>query len=62
MPNMVISLAAAWAVQLPVAFLLPRVTGLGIYGVRWAIVAATLVSSLAYVVYFRLGRWKLKPV
>ena len=62
LPNMVISLAAIWAVQLPLAFLLPRFTGLGIYGVRWAMVAATIAGSLAYAVYFRRGRWKLKPV
>ena len=62
LPNMVISLAAIWAVQLPLAFLLPRFTGLGIYGVRWAMVAATIAGSLAYAVYFRSGRWKHKHV
>jgi putative MATE family efflux protein len=62
LPNLIISLATVWAVQLPLAFLLPRVAGLGIYGIRWAMVATTIVGSLTYVVYFRLGRWKSKHV
>ncbi len=61
-PTMVISIVAIWAVQLPLAFLLPRVTDLGVYGLRWAIVAATVAAAIAYVVYFKLGRWKYKRV
>ncbi|MFC2056669.1 MATE family efflux transporter [Chloroflexota bacterium] len=62
MPPMLISLAMIWLVQLPLAFLLPRVTELGVYGVRWAIVAGTLVGAVAYITYFRLGRWKRKRI
>jgi putative MATE family efflux protein len=61
-PNMIISIGMIWAVQLPLAFLLPRVTDLGVFGVRWAIVASTFTGTIAYVTYFRLGRWKIKKV
>jgi putative MATE family efflux protein len=61
-PNMIINVGMIWGVQLPLAFLLPRVTGLGIFGVRWAIVASTFAGTIAYVTYFRLGRWKTKKV
>ncbi|MFC2071490.1 MATE family efflux transporter [Chloroflexota bacterium] len=61
-PPMLISLAMIWLVQLPLAFLLPRVTELGVYGVRWAIVAGLVVGAVACITYFRLGRWKRKKV
>jgi len=61
-PNMIINIGMIWAVQLPLAFLLPRVTDLGIFGVRWAIVASTIAGAIAYVTYFKLGRWKTKKV
>jgi putative MATE family efflux protein len=61
-PNMIISIGMIWAVQLPLAFLLPHITHLGVFGVRWAIVASTFAGTIAYVTYFRLGRWKTKKV
>jgi putative MATE family efflux protein len=61
-PTMIVSIAMIWLVQLPLAYLLPRVTDLGVYGLRWAIVAGTFCGTIAYVTYFRLGRWKTKKV
>ena len=61
-PPMIVSLVIIWLVQIPLAFFLPRVTDLGMYGVRWAIVAGMLVGSVAYVIYFWTGRWKRKKV
>jgi Na+-driven multidrug efflux pump len=61
-PNMIISLGMIWLIQLPLAFLLPHFTGLGVYGVRWAIVASTVAGTVAYVAYFKLGKWKVKRV
>ncbi len=62
LPPMLITLLMVCLVQVPLAYFLPRVTDLGVYGVRWAIVAGMVVASVAYVTYFRLGRWKRKRV
>ena len=51
-----------WLLQVVLSLVLPRVTGLGVLGVRWAIVAGTFAAAVAYVVYFRMGRWKKKRV
>ena len=51
-----------WVVQLPLSYLLPKVTDLGVYGIRWAIVAGTIIGAVIYIVYFRLGRWKRKQL
>ncbi len=61
-PNMIISIAVMWVVQIPVAFVLSRYTDLGVYGIRWAMVASTIIGTIVYFIYFRLGRWKLKKV
>jgi putative MATE family efflux protein len=54
------SLVTMWGLQLPLAFFLPRVTNLGVYGVRWAMVIALAMRAFTYLFYFRLGRWKRK--
>ena len=61
-PPMLATLLTIWVVQMPLAFLLPQVTDLGIYGVRWAMVVGMAVGAVAYTTYFRLGRWKSKKV
>jgi Na+-driven multidrug efflux pump len=55
---LVVSLMTMWGLQLPLAYFLPRVDNLGVYGVRWAMVIALAMRAIAYMVYFRLGRWK----
>ncbi len=62
LPPMLIALLNFWLVQITLAFLLPRYTNLGVYGVRWAIVAGMIVGAIAYAIYFRMGRWKNKRV
>jgi putative MATE family efflux protein len=59
---MFISLAMMWIVQLPLAFLLTRFTDLGMFGVRWAIVVSFIAGAIAYLTYFRGGRWKHKKL
>lgn len=61
-PPMIISLITAWAVMLPLAYLLPKYTGLGMYGVRWAIVSQMVAGALIFTIYFRTGRWKRKQI
>jgi Na+-driven multidrug efflux pump len=62
MAPMIITLAMIWMVELPLAFLLSRFTGLGVYGVRWAIVISLIVGAIAYLIYFWRGRWKNKKI
>jgi len=62
LPPMIFSMVIVWGVQMPLAFVLPRVTDLGVYGVRWAMVAAIFVGMIAFIAYFRTGRWKRKKV
>jgi putative MATE family efflux protein len=62
MTPMLISLGMLWVIQLPLAFLLSRYTGLGVYGVRWAIVISYAAGAVAYLAYFQAGRWKRKNV
>lgn len=61
-PPMVISVLSTWTLLLPAAFLLPHFTDLGVYGVRWAMVLTQFFGAAAYILYFRLGRWKHKIV
>ena len=62
MTPMVISIISTWTILLPAAFLLPRFTDLGVYGIRWAMVLSLTFGAMAYIIYFRLGRWKIKKV
>ncbi len=62
LPPMLFSLLMLWVVLLPLAFFLLQVTNLGMYGVRWAIVASVVAGAVAYIIYFRMGRWKRKKV
>ena len=61
-PTMIVALIMMWVVQLPLAYFLPQITNLGVYGVRWATVASFVWAALAAGIYFRLGRWKRKKV
>jgi putative MATE family efflux protein len=61
-PTMTVSIVTMWLVLLPLAWFIPRITDLGVYGVRWAIVINIAVGAIAYVIYFRLGRWQRERV
>ena len=62
LPALLFSLLSLWVVQVPLAFLLPQVNNLGVYGVRWALVTGMLVGAVINVIYFRSGRWQRKKV
>ena len=62
LPAMLVSLGDLWLVRLPLAFLLPLVTDLGVYGVRWALVIGVVIGAVVFVTYFRMGRWKRRKV
>jgi putative MATE family efflux protein len=61
LPPMVIGLIIVWAIQVPAAIYLTH-TSLGVYGVRWAVVAGAVLSTAAYTIYFKMGRWKQKRI
>ena len=61
-PPMLITILNLWMIQIPLAYLLPRYTGLGVYGVRWGMVLGVIAASATYIVYFKVGRWKRKRV
>ncbi|MFC2015131.1 MATE family efflux transporter, partial [Chloroflexota bacterium] len=60
--TMLVTLATMWGMQVPLAYLLPKYTGLGVYGVRWAIVSAMVARAIIFTGYFKSGRWKRKQV
>ena len=61
-PPMLVTILTIWVMQIPLSLLLPRVTNLDVYGVRWAMVIGMVAGAVAYIIYFRLGRWKRKRV
>ncbi len=60
-PPLLIAVVIVWALQVPLGASLSH-TSLGVFGVRWAIVAGAMLSMVAYAAYFRLGRWKRKQI
>ena len=54
---MLITLVSLWMVEIPLAYWLSEYTGLGQFGIAWAVVIAMTLRSLAYVPYFYWGRW-----
>jgi len=59
---LVTNIGTMLGIQLSLAYILPHYTDLGVYGVRWAIVAGQLTRAVIYPTYFKLGRWKRKRV
>ena len=51
-----------WLVQVPMAYFLPRMTNLGVYGIRWGIVTGIVIRAAVYTFYFRSGKWKSKEI
>ncbi|MCB1032666.1 MAG: MATE family efflux transporter [Acidobacteria bacterium] len=58
----VINFFCFWMVQIPLAYTLAHVLGLGPQGVFLAVVSAESVMALVGLVLFRRGKWKLKQV
>jgi putative MATE family efflux protein len=58
----IIDLVTMWGIRVPLAVVLPKVANLGVYGIRWALVADTVSSAIIFIIYFKSGRWKHKKV
>jgi Na+-driven multidrug efflux pump len=59
---MIILAVSFLGIQLPLAYLLPRLFGGNPIGVWLAITTATVVQGLVMVYWFRSGRWKQRNV
>lgn len=59
---MIVTIVTMGGVMLPMAYFLPRITGLDVYGVRWAMVTGNLLRAIIYLFYFKMGRWKKKRI
>ena len=62
LPNMLVSIGMIWLFQVPFTYILANYTGLGVYGIRWAVVISSFAGAIAYFLYFQSGRWKRKKV
>ncbi len=59
---MLVTLLTMGGIMVPLAYFLPHHTGLGVYGVRWAMVTGNVTRAVIYATYFKLGRWKKKRI
>lgn len=59
---MIVTIVTMGGVMLPLAYFLPRITNLDVYGVRWAMVIGNLLRAIVYLIYFKIGRWKTKRI
>lgn len=59
---MFIDIVTMWGIRVPLAVILPKINNLGVYGVRWALIADSLGSVIIFIIYFKSGRWKRKKV
>jgi len=59
---MATNMISMWAIQVPLAFFLPSIGSIGIYGIRWAGVISVWMRAIAFIIYFRTGRWKRRKV
>jgi MATE family, multidrug efflux pump len=57
-----LNLLCFWLFEIPLAWGLAELAGLGPYGVFWAIMAAFSLLAITSAVIFRRGRWKLRVV
>ena len=59
---LIASFVTMWVFQLPLAYYLPKVGNIGVYGIRWAMAIALALRAITYIIYYRTGRWKRKRI
>lgn len=59
---MVHSIIAAFLIRIPVSYIMSRVSGATLYEVGFAAPAASLLSVIICIAYYRTGRWKRKVI
>lgn len=59
---MVITFISLWCLQIPLALILPGSFRLGVSGVWWAALAASIIHGIMMAGWFQRGGWKLKVI
>lgn len=59
---MTFEVTTTWFVLLPMALIFPKLWGLEVLGVRWAMALSFVMLTCGYVILFMTGRWKRKEV
>jgi len=61
-PPMLIMAGCLWLIGIPLAFFLPRATGMSVYGLRWMLQSIAVLTAAGFVVYYQSGRWKTRKI
>ncbi len=59
---MTFEVGTTWCLLLPMAIIFPKLWGLEVLGVRWAMALSFVMLTCAYVILFSMGKWKEKQV
>ncbi|MFH2036953.1 MAG: MATE family efflux transporter [Candidatus Zixiibacteriota bacterium] len=57
MPAMIVSTSNAWLIQIPMIFILTRVLDMNQTAVWWSMMFASVISAVAFYIYYRRGQW-----
>jgi len=59
---MTFEVTTTWCLLLPMAIIFPKLWGLEVLGVRWAMALSFVMLTCGYVIYFKMGKWRGKEV
>lgn len=59
---MTFEVGTTWCLLLPMAIIFPKLWGLDVLGVRWAMAVSFVMLTCGYVILFMTGKWKRKQV
>ena len=62
LPALLFEVIPTWGILIPLAYFLPKIGDLGVYGIRWAIAIRLILGGIIFLLYFWLGRWTHKRV
>ena len=60
--TLVVGIVAIWGIQLPLSYILPKITGWGLYSLAVATIISSLVRVIIYIAYWQWGKWREKQV
>ena len=59
---MTFEVGTTWCLLLPMAIIFPKLWGMEVLGIRWAMALSFVMLTCGYIIYFTTGRWKKKQV